>query len=355
MIVIFNESFDKNEYPNTPVSKLESGERVSVAGSLTISKKTCSSGPMFSCTLSRRDGKIGISVFPENDLFSFVESMPTSCEAIVYGTVAVNGKYVNVVPDNIEYFTETSLPASEFQVSTSALYQNLIAFVSEIKDDFLRNVVNTVYENEKVMKRFLVAPASEYSSGSYLGGLATVTLESCKLAHMLCFASGEKSVDLKINSDMIFTAILLCNIGRAYMYDIDSDGKFYKNEYAVLDTDTALTRDTVRNAIKDTLNIRTEDGDRLYVPNNTDVIKELIHMIDTSKSMISMNPSITPRTRNASILSFIIGITNSMGTYDKLENSNLSHEKLVRAFDNGKVYFIPEPWHFVDDQDGDSD
>ena len=44
-----------------------------------------------------------------------------------------------------------------------------------------------------------------------------------------------------------------------------------------------------------------------------------------------------------------------MGTYDKLENSNLSHEKLVRAFDNGKVYFVPEPWHVVEDQDGDSD
>jgi hypothetical protein len=49
-----------------------------------------------------------------------------------------------------------------------------------------------------------------------------------------------------------------------------------------------------------------------------------------------------PRTRNASIFASIVNMVNSTGTFDKLESANVANDKMVKAFEGGKYYYIPQ-------------
>ena len=100
--------------------------------------------------------------------------------------------------------------------------------------------------------------------------------------------------------------------------------------------------DAVKNAMHIVAAIKDDENNDMYRPKNGDVVKELIHILDTSKSLIGYQSSMVPRTRNASVFASIINIVNSIGTFDKLENSNIANDKLVKAFEGGKYYFIPQ-------------
>ena len=106
-----------------------------------------------------------------------------------------------------------------------------------------------------------------------------MTIDIAKLVDSLIAPSA--SMDLKLNHDLVKTAALLCNIGRAYMYDIQPDGKFLKNDYGVLDSDTSLTRDAVKKAIADTVSIEDENHKKLHVPK---------HVVFRIRNELSKNP-----------------------------------------------------------------
>lgn len=341
MNTIFNPDFDKTLYPKTKLNKLTDGASVAVSGTVSACRKPCASGPMFLLTLCSVEGKVTATVFHENPLYAFVEAMPSTCNAIIYGKVSLNGKYVNLAIDNIEFKAEKLIDKDELNPATSNVFKELSSYMEKIEDPFLRNVVNSVYSNEKIMKRFLMAPASECSAGAYIGGLAARTVMTCRLIQNAFMTIKYDSNFGVVNSDMLLAAALLHDVGRAYIYDISGDGKFFKNEYAILDTDTSITRDTVRMAIKDTLNIKDEEGNKLYAPKNGDVVKELIHVIDSCKYSFPGASSIAPRTEIAIIFSHMIAIADAMGMFERLMSSNIGEEKLVKAFEGGKTYFLP--------------
>lgn len=337
------ENFDPAPYSDGDISRLQDGSPVKVNGTISINKKMGNSGEYYSLTLTRRDGKVCANIFVEHPLFGLMASLPGCVEGILYGVVSHNGKFINIDVANMDYYIEDAIAISEMNADTSLIYQELLSHAEEIDDSFLRNVVLSVYNNKRIMKKFLSAPASEFSAYSWLGGVAQNTRDLSKLVRTLVKADNpDRDVDLKLNSDMLRAAALLCNIGRAYMYDINADGKFYKNDYGVLDSDISLTRDAVKKAISDTLAIEDEDHKKLYAPKHGDVIKELIHILDTSKSMLTSGyGSCSPRTRNASVFAALVSIINATGTFNKLESANIGHEKIVKAFDGGKCYFLP--------------
>lgn len=340
MIKRLIENFDEAQYISSDISNLQDNSLVKINGTITVNKKTGNSGDFYSIILSRRDSKVGANVFNNHPLFNQLSVLPSCMEGFLYGKVYRNGKFVNVDLANVDYYVEDAVDGSEMEPETSTVYGELIARADSIDDAFLRNVTLSVYNNKRIMRKFLSAPASEFSAYSWLGGLAQMTIDIAKLVDSLIAPSA--SMDLKLNHDLVKTAALLCNIGRAYMYDIQPDGKFLKNDYGVLDSDTSLTRDAVKKAIADTMSIEDENHKKLYVPKHGDVVKELIHMLDTSKAMLSSGSGInSPRTRNAAFFAMAVGMVNSYGTFEKLESANIGNEKIVKAFDGGKCYFIP--------------
>jgi hypothetical protein len=329
-------------YVETDMSALEANANVKLTGSISVSKKAGKQKEFLSLTIAKKNNLVGATVFPGNPIYDALCGYDgKKIDGSLYGSVYVNGKYVNLNLANVDYYVEEAKNPKEFNTESSDMYVHLKSFVEEIDDPYIKQVVTTIYENERIMKKFLMAPASEFSAYSYLGGLATMTLDTCAMVGEMVYNDLISSM-LKVNRDLLFAAALLCNIGRAYMYDIDKDGKFSKNEYGVIDSDTSLTRDAVKNAMHIVAAMKDKDDNDMYRPKNGDVVKELIHILDTSKSLIGYQTSMVPRTRNASVFASIINIVNSVGTFDKLENANIANDKLVKAFEGGKYYFIPQ-------------
>lgn len=342
MMNSFIKDFDGANYRETDLTNLTENESVKVVGPISITKKTGKQKEFLSITMAKKNNLIGATVFQESPLYAFLEGFAgTKIDGTIYGTIYTNGKYVNINIANVEYWSEDSIDPKEFTPDESEIYRSLRSFMDGIDDPYLKQVVLGIYDNEKIMKKFLIAPASEFSAYSYLGGLAKMTEDICFITDNM-INNRDINDMLGMNYDIVMTAALLCNIGRAYMYDIDKDGKFSKNEYGILDTDSSLTRDAVKQSMRNVSENVDEEGNSKFKPKNSDVVKELIHILDTSKSLIGFQPAIVPRTRNASIFASIVNIVNSLGTFDKLENSNVANEKLVKAFEGGKYYFIPQ-------------
>ena len=333
--------FDYTNYVETDLGNLVADATVKITGSISVNKKTGKNKNFLSLTMAKKNNLVGATIFEDSPMYAILEKFDgAKIDGSIYGTVYVNGKYINLNVANVSYFVEDSVDPKEFDMAESEMYVELKSFADEIEDPYVKNIVYDIYNNERIMKKFLMAPASEFSAYSYLGGLAKMTLDTCFVS-MSMIDNRDLGELLGVNRDLILAAALLCNIGRAYMYDIDKDGKFFKNEYGIIDTDTSLTRDAVKNAMRNVSLILDEDGNIQYKPATSDVVKELIHMLDTSKCLIGFQSSMVPRTRNASVFSSIINIVNTVGTFNKLESANVANDKLVKAFDGGKYYFIP--------------
>ncbi len=334
-------NFDDTNYVDAEIGNLVADANVKLTGSISINKKSGKTKNFLSVTMAKKNNLVGATIFEDSPLYDILVKYDGSkIDGSIYGTVYVNGKYINLNVANISYFVDDSVDPKEFNMAESEIYVELKSFVDEIEDTYIKNVVLDIYNNERIMKKFLAAPASEFSAYSYLGGLAKMTMDTCFVSTSM-LNNDDLATLLGVNRDLVLAAALLCNIGRAYMYDIDSDGKFYKNEYGIIDSDTSLTRDAVKNAMRNVASIVDEEGNVKYKPRTPDVVKELIHMLDTSKCLIGFQSSMVPRTKNASIFSSIINMVNTVGTFNKLENSNLANDKLVKAFEGGKFYFIP--------------
>jgi hypothetical protein len=335
------QDFDGALFVETDISSLEPNASVKVTGTMSVTKKVGKQGDFLSITMTKKGSLLGATIFADNPLYELLAKFDGKrIDGSIYGVVYVNGKYVNINVANVEYFVDDKPDASELKVETSQRYIDLRDYADEINDKYLKAVVLDVYNNTKIMNRFLSAPASEFSAYSYLGGLAKMTEDICFVTVSMD-DNKELATLLGINKDMLITAALLCNIGRAYMYDIDKDGNFAKNEYGILDSDTSLTRDAVKQSMRNLAALAEESVDAPK-PKNVDVVKELIHVLDTSKSQIGFQPANAPRTRTASLFASIVNMVNATGTFDKLENSNVANEKLVKAFEGGKYYFLPE-------------
>ena len=342
------ENFDRTYYATAEISELGTtyvgGDKVHVAGSMSIKRHVKNDNTFLIITMTKQKSIVGATIFSNSPIFEELSKYDGKrINGSIYGTVAINGKYTNINVANIEYFVEDAVDPNKLKTGESDIYRELVDYIEEINDPYLRQIVRDVYDNEKIINRFLTVPATEYTSYSYLGGLAANTLDLC---NMVCHLYGNVDMRdyLKGDFDLIMSAALLCNIGRAFLFDVNSDGTFYKNEYNVLDTDTALTRDVVKASMRNVsamVNDRTEDPEPLYKPKNSTVCKELLHILDTYKSLIGFQNGNSPRTRSASIFASVVSLVNAVAMFNKIEASNVNNERLVKAYDGGKLFFIP--------------
>lgn len=341
MIKTCIKDFDATPYTEGNITNLVEGSNVKLSGSISVTERTGRNNTFLGLTLSKKNNLVGASVFPGSPLYEeLVKYKDSKFEGTLYGNVYMNGKYVNLNLANVDYWVEDTPSMEELTVEGSQCYVELRSYIDEINDAYLKAVVLDIYNNSKIMNKFLSAPASEFSAYSYLGGLAKMTENICFVVTSMT-ENMDVSNLLGLNHDMLLAAALLCNIGRAYMYDIDKDGRFSKNEYGIIDSDTSLTRDAVKQSMRNIAAANNGETD-VVKPKNADVVKELIHVLDTSKSLLGAQPATAPRTRTASLFASIVNMVNASGTFDKLENSNVANDKLVKAFEGGKYYYLPQ-------------
>ncbi len=125
-----------------------------------------------------------------------------------------NEKYNNCLVSALELISEAKmgLDADERE----AAFQGLINFINEIKDEKLRDFVLNIYkENEEKIK---LSPAAKLMHHNYIGGLMVHTAECLEFAaiNVPLFAK-------KLNTDEVYAACLLHDIGKIFEYTIDTE------------------------------------------------------------------------------------------------------------------------------------
>ena len=129
---------------------------------------------------------------------------------IVSGTF--NEKFNNCLVNSIELIKEGKMGLDPEE--REATYNELKSFINKISDEKLKNFVLNIYEENK--EKILVAPGAKMMHHNYIGGLMIHTLE--------CLQYAEANLNVffqKLNSDEVFAACLLHDIGKIFEYTID--------------------------------------------------------------------------------------------------------------------------------------
>lgn len=335
---LLEDEFNDAEYVESDGSDLAVGALVKMQGLITTSVKNGSKEEFLCVTLKASKGKVGGTLFKDNKLYAPMQQyVGASTAGILYGKVYQKGAYKNLEIFNIAIIEETpkveeSESASEGSVS---IREKFNMYIDMIEDPMLKAVVTEVYSDDNIMRKFLEAPATEKVGFAYPGGLARMVLESCKVASSLLAYNDTEPV-VTFDKNIVLAATLLTNVGRAYIYET-VNGVVQKNKYGILDDDTNITRDMIRNIVRKIL----VDAEREERVRSQDTINELIHCVDSSKKYWN-EAGMSPRTKSAMICASIQSIANTIGTFEKLEGLSLAtKESIVQSYTGGPKYYIP--------------
>ncbi len=127
-------------------------------------------------------------------------------------TASFNEKFNNCLVSSLELIKEAKTGLSETEREET--YKKLTSYFDTIKDEKLRNFLNTYFEEHK--ERIKIMPAAKVMHHNYIGGLMVHTIE--------CVEFAEKNLDLftlKINRDIAIAACILHDIGKIFEYTVD--------------------------------------------------------------------------------------------------------------------------------------
>ena len=125
-----------------------------------------------------------------------------------------NEKYNNCLVSALELIKEAKIGLSETE--REEYFQELIKFIALIKDEELQHFVREIYINNK--EKILVSPAAKLMHHNYIGGLMVHTLECLKYAEVII-----NTVFQKLDTDSVYAACLLHDIGKIYEYTINTE------------------------------------------------------------------------------------------------------------------------------------
>ena len=125
-----------------------------------------------------------------------------------------NEKYNNCLVSSLELIKEAKTGLDEAEREEA--YTELLGFIEKIKDEKLKNFVLDIYTKNKSL--ILIMPAAKLMHHNYIGGLMVHTLECLKYAEVNMQAFFQR-----VNSDEVFAACLLHDIGKIFEYKVDTE------------------------------------------------------------------------------------------------------------------------------------
>lgn len=125
-----------------------------------------------------------------------------------------NEKYNNCLVSSLELIKEAKMGLDTDE--QKEVYNEIVEFINKIQDEKLREFVFNTYETNKA--KILVSPAAKLMHHNYVGGLMVHTLECLKYAQVNIQAFFQR-----VNSDEVFAACLLHDIGKIFEYTIDTE------------------------------------------------------------------------------------------------------------------------------------
>ena len=139
------------------------------------------------------------------------------------GGLQINVSEVTRVPEE-KYELRDYLPSSERD--PEEMIVELDRVVSRMKDVHIRGLLQAVFKDQDVRKRFMVAPAAKAMHHPYLGGLLEHVLSICGLVDRVAEHYGAM-----VNRDLLHAGAVLHDIGKIYelsyerSFDYTDEGK----------------------------------------------------------------------------------------------------------------------------------
>lgn len=131
---------------------------------------------------------------------------------IVSGTF--NEKFNNCLVSALELVKEAKLGLDKAE--QDKIYNEILDYINQIRDEKLKKFLFDYFkENEELIK---ISPAAKAMHHNYLGGLIVHTLECLKLAEV-----NLKVFSAKIDSDNVYAACVLHDIGKIFEYKINTE------------------------------------------------------------------------------------------------------------------------------------
>ena len=127
-------------------------------------------------------------------------------------SASFNERYNNCLVSALSLIKEAKMGLEE--TKREKVYSQILSYFDKIKDEKLNNFLTTYFMEHK--DKIKVMPAAKMMHHNYVGGLMVHILECLQYAE----TNMEKSV-YKFNSDNIYAACILHDIGKIYEYTID--------------------------------------------------------------------------------------------------------------------------------------
>ena len=147
-------------------------------------------------------------------------------------SASFNEKFNNCLISVLELVKEakTGLDEKEREVA----YKKLIGYFDKIRNEKMRNFLSNYFEEHK--EKIKIAPAAKVMHHNYIGGLLVHVLE--------CLEFAEKNMelfDVKINTDDVYMACILHDIGKIFEYTVDL-------EIGLIDYDENFRKDWISHS-----------------------------------------------------------------------------------------------------------
>lgn len=125
-----------------------------------------------------------------------------------------NEKFNNCLVSALELVEEAPIGLDKNQ--TDEYYNGILSYIDKINDNKIKKFVKEFFNSHE--QEIKIAPAAKLMHHNFIGGLIVHTFECCQIAENIA-----NTVFQKINTDELFAACILHDIGKIFEYTVDAE------------------------------------------------------------------------------------------------------------------------------------
>ena len=219
-------------------------------------------------SLTDKTGEITARMFPNRDADGIYENIVKKSIYAINGNVDEfprNSGNFSIKIDSFQKMEEDEYDLDDY-IRTShknqdELINEIKRTIKEIKNPYLKNLLEAFFCDEKFTDEFYNAPSAKIHHHNYLGGLLEHTVEVL----LICKKTSE--IFPQLDQDLLYTGAILHDVGKLKAYDYDLVCIDISNEGKLLDH-LFISCDMVKEKIRD---------NKIEIPE--DIITNLLHIM----------------------------------------------------------------------------